>query len=78
MSSTTRTIEAFDAVDLIHAKRDKAELSTPQIDWLIDAYTRGYVGDEQMAAMTMAIFLNGMSRREIRDMTMAMITPASG
>ncbi|TFB52354.1 thymidine phosphorylase [Cryobacterium tagatosivorans] len=66
-------IEAFDAVDLIHAKRDRGELSTPQIDWLIDAYTRGYVGDEQMAAMTMAIFLNGMTRREIRDLTMAMI-----
>ncbi|MET1052466.1 MAG: thymidine phosphorylase, partial [Mycetocola sp.] len=69
-------IEAFDAVDLIHTKRDKGVLTTAQIDWLIDAYTRGYVGDEQMAAMTMAIFLNGMSRSEIRDLTMAMI--ASG
>ena len=66
-------IEAFDAVDLIHTKRDSGELSTKQIDWLIDAYTRGYVGDEQMAAMTMAIFLNGMTRSEIRDLTMAMI-----
>ena len=70
------TIEAFDAVDLIRAKRDGRELETAEIDWLIDAYTRGYVADEQMSAMTMAIFLNGMSRREIRDMTMAMI--ASG
>ena len=66
-------VEAFDAVDLIRAKRDGRELSTAQIDWLIDAYTRGYVADEQMSAMTMAIFLNGMARREIRDMTMAMI-----
>ena len=66
-------IEAFDAVDLIHTKRDSGELSTKQIDWLIDAYTRGYVGDEQMAALTMAIFLNGMTRSEIRDLTMAMI-----
>ncbi|TFD59016.1 thymidine phosphorylase [Cryobacterium suzukii] len=70
------TIEAFDAVDLIHTKRDRGELSEPQINWLIDAYTRGYVGDEQMAAMTMAIFLNGMSRSEIRALTMAML--ASG
>ncbi|MFJ8895758.1 thymidine phosphorylase [Leifsonia sp. NPDC102414] len=76
MSDTAGTVEAFDAVDLIHTKRDSGELSTPQIDWLIDAYTRGYVGDEQMAAMTMAIFLNGMTRREIKDLTMAMI--ASG
>ncbi len=70
------TVEAFDAVDLIRTKRDGGTLSTAQIDWLIDAYTRGYVGDEQMAAMTMAIFLNGMSSDEIRDLTMAMI--ASG
>ncbi|MEP6479133.1 MAG: thymidine phosphorylase, partial [Rhodoglobus sp.] len=69
-------VEAFDVVDLIHAKRDKGTLSTEQIAWLIDAYTRGYVADEQMAAMAMAIFLNGMSREEIRDLTKSMI--ASG
>jgi len=69
-------IEPFDVVDLIRTKRDHGILSTAQIDWLIDAYTRGYVANEQMSAMTMAIFLNGMERREIRDMTLAMI--ASG
>jgi len=69
----TTNVEPFDTVDLIRVKRGSGELSTAQIDWLIDAYTRGYVGDEQMAAMTMAIFLNGMERREIRDMTLAMI-----
>jgi thymidine phosphorylase len=69
-------VEAFDVVDLIHTKRDGGTLSTEQISWLIDAYTRGYVGDEQMAAMTMAIFIRGMQRDEIRDLTMAMI--ASG
>ncbi|MET4583556.1 thymidine phosphorylase [Conyzicola nivalis] len=69
-------VEPFDVVDLIHAKRDRGTLTTPQIDWLVDAYTRGYVADEQMAAMTMAIFLNGMAREEIRDLTLAMI--ASG
>ncbi|KQR64881.1 thymidine phosphorylase [Frigoribacterium sp. Leaf172] len=69
----TTIVEPFDTVDLIRVKRGSGELSTAQIDWLIDAYTRGYVGDEQMAAMTMAIFLNGMERREIRDMTLAMI-----
>jgi len=69
-------VEAFDVVDLIRTKRDRGALSTEQINWLVDAYTRGYVGDEQMAAMTMAIFLNGMERTEIRDLTLAMI--ASG
>ena len=69
-------VEPFDTVDLIRTKRDGARLSTAQISWLIDAYTRGYVADEQMSAMTMAIFLNGMERDEIRDLTLAMI--ASG
>jgi thymidine phosphorylase len=73
---STTAVEPFDTVDLIRTKRSKDSLSTAEIDWLIDAYTRGYVGDEQMAAMTMAIFLNGMERREIRDLTLAMI--ASG
>ncbi|MGK9148910.1 thymidine phosphorylase [Plantibacter flavus] len=70
------TVEAFDVVDLIRTKRDRGELSTPQIDWLIDAFTRGYVADEQMSSLAMAILLNGMDRREIRDLTLAMI--ASG
>lgn len=69
-------LEPFDAVDLIRTKRDGGILSTAQLDWLIDAYTRGYVADEQMSAMTMAIFLNGMGRDEIRDLTLAMV--ASG
>jgi thymidine phosphorylase len=69
-------VESFDAVDLIRTKRDGGTLSTAQISWLIDAYTRGYVADEQMSAMTMAIFLRGMAPEEIRDLTLAMI--ASG
>jgi thymidine phosphorylase len=68
--------EAFDAVDVIVAKRGKQELSDPQIDWVIDAYTRGVVADEQMSALAMAILLNGMNRREISRWTAAMI--ASG
>ena len=66
----------FSAVELIIAKREKGELSTDQIDWLIANYTSGVVADEQMSAMAMAILLNGMNRREIRDLTAAMI--ASG
>src|SRR6201747_3106747 len=67
---------AHDAVEVIIAKRDGAELSDSQIDWVLDAYTRGDVADEQMAALAMAILLNGMNRREISRWTGAMI--ASG
>jgi len=63
----------FSAVELIIAKRERGELSTSQIDWLIANYTSGAVADEQMSAMTMAILLNGMNRREIKDLTAAMI-----
>ena len=66
-------IEPFDAVDLIKIKRDGGELSAAQIGWLVDAYTRGYVADEQMSAMTMAIFLRGMVSTEINDLTAAMV-----
>ena len=68
--------EAFDAIDVIIAKRDARELSDAQIDWVVDAYTRGAVADEQMSALAMAILLRGMNRREIARWTGAMI--ASG
>ena len=65
--------EAFAAVEIIAAKRDRKELSNPQIDWIVDAYTRGVVADEQMSALLMAILLNGMNEREISRWTDAMI-----
>ena len=68
--------EAFDAVDVIRAKRDRRALTSEQIAWVIDAYTREVVAEEQMSALAMAILLNGMERREIGDWTAAMI--ASG
>ncbi|XNZ00506.1 thymidine phosphorylase [Micrococcus luteus] len=68
--------EPFDAIEVIRAKRDGQELTREQIDWVVDAYTRGVVADEQMSALAMAIFLNGMQRREISEWTDAMI--ASG
>lgn len=67
---------SFDAIQLIIQKREHGELSTEGINWLVENYTSGVVADEQMSAMTMAILLNGMSRREIKDLTIAMI--ASG
>ncbi len=68
--------EAFDAVDVICTKRDHHRLSDEQIDWVVDAYTRGVVAHEQMSALAMAILLNGMDRAEISRWTAAMI--ASG
>ncbi|MBF4765584.1 thymidine phosphorylase [Nocardioides islandensis] len=65
-----------DAVEVIIAKRDHGELSDSQIDWVVDAYTRGEVADEQMSSLAMAILLNGMNRGEISRWTAAMI--ASG
>src|SRR6201991_607025 len=63
-----------DAIEVISAKRDRHELSDAQIDWVLDAYTRGDVADEQMSALAMAILLNGMNRREISRWTGAMIS----
>ena len=65
--------EVFDAVEIIGAKRDNKELTDPQIDWVINAYTKGVVADEQMSALLMAILLNGMNSREISRWTDAMI-----
>ncbi|WP_150462799.1 thymidine phosphorylase [Nesterenkonia ebinurensis] len=65
---------SHDAVDLIRSKRDGGTLTREQIDWLIHAYTRGAVAEEQMSAMAMAILLRGMSREEIAQWTAAMIS----
>ena len=63
----------FDAPTVIRTKRDGHRLTDVQIDWVIDAYTRGDVGDEQMAALLMAIFLRGMDGAEITRWTAAMV-----
>ncbi|MCW3840117.1 thymidine phosphorylase [Micromonospora yasonensis] len=69
-------MSAFTAVDVIRTKRDGGVLSDGQIDWVVDAYTKGLVADEQMSALAMAILLRGMSAPEIARWTAAMI--ASG
>jgi thymidine phosphorylase len=66
-------VEAFSAAEVIAVKRDHRALTDSQIDWVIDAYTRGDVADEQMSALLMAILLNGMDLREISRWTDAMI-----
>ena len=66
-------VEPFAAVDVIKAKRDGHALTAEQIDWVVAAYTRGVVADEQMSALAMAILLNGMDDAEIVRWTNAMI-----
>jgi thymidine phosphorylase len=68
--------EPFDAVSVIRTKRDRGRIPDAEIDWVIDAYTRGVVADEQMSALAMAILLNGMQPDELSRWTDAMI--ASG
>ncbi|HEY3749848.1 MAG TPA: thymidine phosphorylase [Pseudonocardiaceae bacterium] len=66
----------FSTVDVIHVKRDGGRLTDEQIDWVVDAYTRDAVAEEQMAALAMAIYCNGMDTAETARWTAAMI--ASG
>jgi thymidine phosphorylase len=68
------SVEPFDAVDVIRAKRDGGAVPEPALRWMVDAYTRGYVSDAQMASFAMAVFQRGMQRDEIRVLTDAMIS----
>lgn len=70
------SVEPFDAVQVIAIKRDGGAVPDDALRWMIDAFTRGYVSDAQMASFAMAVLQRGMAREEIRVMTEAMI--ASG
>ncbi|MDA0566894.1 thymidine phosphorylase [Streptomonospora sp. S1-112] len=63
----------MDAVEVIAAKRDGRELSAAQIAWVVDAYTRGEVAEEQMSALCMAVVWRGMTRAEVSAWTEAML-----
>ena len=64
------------AVDVITVKRDGGVLSDDAITWMLHAYDRGEVAEEQMSALLMAIFFNGLSAGELGTWTEQMI--ASG
>ncbi len=59
-------------IDIIAKKRDGKELETDEINYFINNYTVGKIEDYQASALIMAIYINGMNYREIKDMTMAM------
>ncbi len=66
----------FSAVDVITTKRDGGQLSSEAITWVLGAYARGEVAEEQMSSLLMAIFFNGLSTTELNTWTDQMI--ASG
>lgn len=65
--------EPFAAVDVIRAKRDGGRLDEPRIRWAVDAYVRGVLSEEQMAALAMTIWFRGLDREETSAWTAAMI-----
>lgn len=58
--------------DIIAKKRDKQELSKEEIGYFVTNYTNGTIPDYQAAALTMAIYINGMTEEETTNLTLAM------
>lgn len=63
--------------DIIAKKRDKYELTKEEIDFFVDGYTKGDIPDYQASALLMAIYLNGMSKEELINLTLAMLNSGS-
>ncbi len=63
----------YSAVDVITTKRDGGVLSDGAITWMLDAYVRGEVAEEQMSSLLMAIYFNGLSSDELNCWTDRMI-----
>lgn len=59
--------------DIILKKRNREELSTEEINYFVQNYTKGTVPDYQVSALLMSIFFNRMTSRETSDLTMAMV-----
>ena len=59
-------------LDIIENKRDKKELTKEEIEYFVRGYTEGNILDYQAAALIMAMFINGMSKQETTDFTLAM------
>ena len=70
---TANASASFDAIDLIRKKRDAIALSDAEIAWLIDGYATGNVPDEQVSALLMAVFFQGMSPAELSAWTSSII-----
>jgi pyrimidine-nucleoside phosphorylase len=73
VSPATVVPQAFRAIDVIRKKRDGIELSSAEIEGLVNAYTRGEIPDYQVSAWLMAVVLRGMTRPETAALTDAML-----
>jgi pyrimidine-nucleoside phosphorylase len=60
-------------VDLIQRKRDGGELSSDEILYVVDGYTRGEIPDYQMSAFLMAVYFKSMTDREVSQLTDCMM-----
>jgi len=60
-------------VDLIEKKRDGEELTTEEINFIIEGYTKDEIPDYQISAWAMAVFFQDMTERERADLTMAIV-----
>lgn len=60
-------------VDIIEKKRDRQELTTAEINFFIEGYTKGEIPDYQASALAMAIYFQDMNDRERADLTRAMV-----
>ena len=58
--------------EIIAKKRDKKELSQEEISFFVNEYTKGNIADYQASALIMAIYLNGMTKEETLNLTLAM------
>lgn len=59
-------------LDIIEKKRDKKELTKEEIQYFVNGYVKEEIADYQMSALVMAIYLNGMTKKEITDLTIEM------
>ena len=62
--------------DIIEKKRDKHELTKEEIDFFVEGYSKDKIPDYQMSALLMAIYLNGMTDEELKNLTFAMANSA--
>ena len=62
----------MDILEIIAKKRDKKELDKEEITFFVNEYTSGKIPDYQAASLIMAIYLNGITKEETTNLTLAM------
>ena len=59
-------------LEIISKKRDGLELNKEEINYFVEGYTKGEITDYQAAALIMAIYINGMTKSETTNLSIAM------